>query len=117
MKKNDRLSAFFYRATVGDFLLDNYESDEDIKQKLPMENTLFIGFNPGFGCGYEALLRSWCRDLIMLFNLGYKVVFTCANDYSDLRGETLVFEKVFQDRVNYFMPGQENPFRAVTHYT
>ena len=117
VKKNDRLSAFFYRATVGDFLLDNYESDEDIKRKLPMENTLFIGFNPGFGCGYEALLRSWCRDLIMLFNLGYKVVFTCANDYSDLRGETLVFQKVFQDRVNYFMPGQENPFRAVTHYT
>ena len=53
----------------------------------------------------------------MMFNLGYRVIFTCANDYSDLRGETLVFDKVFQGRVNYFMQPQENPFRAVTHYT
>ena len=27
---NDRLSAFFYKETVGGFLLDNYESEEDI---------------------------------------------------------------------------------------
>lgn len=97
--KNDRLSAFFYRATTGEFLLDNYESDEEIKRKLPIENTLFIGFNPGFGCGYEELLRSWCKDLIMMFNLGYKIVFTCANDYSDLKGETLIFQHVFKARV------------------
>ena len=90
------MSAFFYKATVREFLLDNYESDEEILRKLPLENTVFLGFNPGFGCGYELLLRSWSRDLIMLFDLGYKVIFTCANDYSDLRGETLIFEKVFQ---------------------
>ena len=97
--------------------MDNYESPEEIKQKLPLESTLFIGFNPGFGCGYELLLKSWCKDLCMLFNLGYKVVFTVANDYSDLRGETLVFKKVFKDRVKYFQEPMANPFRAVTHYT
>ena len=41
------------------------------------------------------LLQSWCKDLVILFNLGYKVVFTQANDYSDLRGETKVFSTVF----------------------
>ena len=81
-----------------------------------IENTLFIGFNPGFGCGYDLLLQSWCKDLVILFNLGYKVVFTQANDYSDLRGETRVFQTVFKDKVNYFLPAMENPFRAVTHY-
>ena len=95
VKINDRLSAFFYKATVGEFLLDNYESDDDIKAKLPLENSVFIGFNPGFGCGYEMLLKSWSKDLLMLFDLGYRVIFTCANDYSDLRGETLVFQHVF----------------------
>ena len=64
VRKNDRLSAFFYRATVAEFLLDNYESEEEMFQKLPKESTLFIGYNPGFGCGYEMLLRSWCKDLI-----------------------------------------------------
>ena len=117
VKKNDRLSAFFYKATTGEFLLDNYETPEDIKQKLPLESTIFVGFNPGFGCGYDLLLKSWCKDLIMLFNLGYRVIFTCANDYSDLRGETLVFERIFEGKVNYFMEPEENPFRAVTHYT
>lgn len=76
MRLNERLTAFFYKATVGEFLLDNYESDDDIKQKLPLESTVFFGFNPGFGCGYELLLKSWCRDLVFLLNLGYKLLFT-----------------------------------------
>lgn len=76
VRLNERLSAFFYKATVGEFLLDNYESDDEIKQKLPLESTVFFGFNPGFGCGYELLLKSWCRDLVLLLNLGYKLVFT-----------------------------------------
>ena len=53
----------------------------------------------------------------MLFGLNYRVVFTCANDYSDLRGETLTIDRVFKGRVNYFLAPQANPFRAVTHYT
>ena len=43
---------------------------------MAIENTLFIGFNPGFGCGYDLLLQSWCKDLVILLNLGFKVVFT-----------------------------------------
>ena len=102
-KKNPRLSATFFKTTVGDFLLDNFDSAVDIKMRLEPASTIFIGFNPGFGCGYEELLHSWLKDQIMLFNLGYPVVYTQANDYSDLWGETKVFEKVFQNRVNYFM--------------
>ena len=31
VRLNERLTAFFYKATVGEFLLDNYESDDEIK--------------------------------------------------------------------------------------
>ena len=80
-------------------------------------NTLFIGFNPGFGSGYDKLLESWSLDLVMLVNLNYKVFFTQANDFSDLRGETRVFEKLFDNKVNTIVPPTENPFRSVTIYT
>jgi len=60
-------------------------------ETLPIDETVFIGFNPGFGCGYGALLESWSKDLILLFNLGFRVIFTQANDYSDLKGETRIF--------------------------
>ncbi len=60
---------------------------------------------------------SWALDLVFLVNLNYKIVFTQANDFSDLRGEKAVFEHVFRDKVKYFIDSQENPFRAMTHYT
>lgn len=53
----------------------------------------------------------------MLVNLKYPVFFTQANDYSDLRGETRVFEKLFDNKVNFIKEPIENPFRAVTNYT
>ncbi len=53
----------------------------------------------------------------MLVNLNYKVFFTQASDYSDLRGETRVFEKVFDNKVNISFPPTDNPFRAMTFYT
>ena len=85
----------FYKGTVSEFLLNKFSNLQAIKDRLSLESTVFIGFNPGFGCGYDALLESWSKDLVMLFNLGYRVVFTQANDYSDLRGETRVFQTVF----------------------
>ncbi len=38
-----------YRGTVCEFL----------EKKNFDENTIFIGFNPGFGSGYDLLLKSW----------------------------------------------------------
>lgn len=88
----------------------------EIKERLPVENTLFIGFNPGFGSGYDKLLESWGLDLVMLINLDYHVFFTQANDFSDLRGEQRVFEKLFENKVNIVIEPIENPFKAVTIY-
>jgi hypothetical protein len=62
------------------------------------------------------LLYSWALDILFLLNLNYPIVFTQANDYSDLRGETRVFEKLFGGHIQYFMSPSENPFRAMSHY-
>ena len=47
-----------------------------IKEKLPEENTIFVGYNPGFGSGYDVLLNSWCVDFVELLNLEYRIIFT-----------------------------------------
>jgi hypothetical protein len=68
-------------------------------ENFPKENSLFIGYNPGFGSGYDLLLESWCVDLVTLFNSEIPIVFTQANDYSDQRGELRVFESIFEGKV------------------
>jgi hypothetical protein len=73
-------------------LLNNFTDLLNLKEELPEENTLLVGFNPGFGSGYAKLLKSWAHDLVMLLGLNYRLVFTQANDYSDLKGETLVWQ-------------------------
>jgi len=82
---NERLKGTFYRGSVADFL-------DDIGgiEKLPKSNTIFIGYNPGFGSGYDLLLHSWCIDLVLLISSEIPVIFTQANDYSDQRGELRV---------------------------
>jgi hypothetical protein len=117
VNKNDRLSGFFYRGTTSEFLLNNWDNVARMKDQLPIDSTLFIGFNPGFGSGYSKLLMSWALDLVFLLNLNHRIVFTQANDFSDLRGETKVFEKLFNGKVRFFIEPQPNPMRAMTHYT
>lgn len=82
-------------------MLNQFDDLLTLKEKLNEENTIFIGFNPGFGSGYDKLLESWALDLVMLVNLKYPIFFTQANDYSDLRGETKVFEKLFENKINF----------------
>jgi hypothetical protein len=66
---NERLTGHFHRGSVQDFL--------DKGLDLPLESTIFIGYNPGFGSGYDLLLYSWAVDLATLLNKGgYPVVFT-----------------------------------------
>jgi hypothetical protein len=48
--------------------------------------------------------------------LRYPVFFTQANDFSDLKGETRVFEVLFENKIKMILPPDENPFRAMTHY-
>lgn len=36
-----------------------------------------------------------------LLDKNYMIYFTQANDYSDLKGETLVLHTVFENRINY----------------
>lgn len=43
---------------------------------FPQDSTLFLGYNPGFGSGYDLLLNSWCVDLVQLINLNLPVIFT-----------------------------------------
>jgi hypothetical protein len=112
---NPRLSGTFFRGTVSEYLID-LGSKQEISSALPLDQTLFLGYNPGFGSGYAELLESWAKDLVNLFDLGYHVAFTQANDYSDLVGETKVLFTIFEDKVHYAMAAQNNPYRAITHY-
>jgi hypothetical protein len=107
---NDRLSGEFFKGSVQDFI------DHVGEAALPQENTIFIGYNPGFGSGYDVLLESWCVDLTSLFSMNRPVVFTQANDYSDQRGELRVLQSIFEDKANFIIMPQANPFRAVTYY-
>ena len=40
-----RVEATFYKGKMGEFMAEAPEG-------LEVNNSLFIGFNPGFGCGY-----------------------------------------------------------------
>ena len=83
---------------------------------MDKKETLFLGFNPGFGSGYEALMESWCCDIVTLLNLRYPVFFTQANDFSDLKGERAVLDEIFEGKVKDIMIPENNPFKAMTHY-
>lgn len=125
VKKNDRLQAKFYRGMTSEFLdslpaklsVNEDENTQAIIQALPLTETIFIGFNPGFGSGFEPLLHSWCLDLVRLTDLMYPVFFTQANDFSDLRGEQRVLEVIFEGKIKQVLQPEHNPFRAATHYT
>ena len=50
-------------------------------------------------------------DLVALLRLGLVAVFTCAIDYSDLRGELALFQTLHAQLV---LAPQRNPFKAAT---
>jgi|MDTD01.2.fsa_nt_gb hypothetical protein len=75
-------------------------------------SSIVVGFNTGMGSGLEALMRSWLPDLLLLLRLSLPSVFTCANDYSDLRGELTVFKNLLG--ANVALRPQRNPFKAAT---
>lgn len=65
----------------------------------------------GMAKGGYALMQSWLPDLIAMLRLGLVAIFTCANDYSDLRGELSIFNTLHAELI---LPPQRNPFKAAT---
>jgi hypothetical protein len=56
-KVNDNIRGVFFKQTVGEWIIDNFKSFDNAKDKLgSVDSTLFIGFNPGFGCGISQLI-------------------------------------------------------------
>eukprot|EP00873_Tetraselmis_striata_P002001 jgi/Tetstr1/422265/TSEL_013110.t1 len=80
--------------------------------KFQGENPLIVGFNTGFGSGDAALRHSWKGDLRRILQLNLLSIFTCANDYHDLKCEREIWEKEL--RAQYVMYPRKNPFAAVT---
>lgn len=82
--------------------------------KLLSSKTIVVGLNCGFG-NFEnpqkvrySLLQSWLPDLYFLTATKLPLIFTCANDYADLSGETTVMQKIMGA---YFLAEpQSNPF-------
>ncbi|KAL1521167.1 hypothetical protein AB1Y20_022720 [Prymnesium parvum] len=99
-----RLSARAYRGTLGELLR--------AEPHLTAANTLLVGFNTGMGSGLFPLMRSWLPDLLLVLSRRIVALFTCANDYSDLAGELLVWRTLLRARLA--LPPVENPFRAAT---
>jgi|EP01047_Picozoa_sp_COSAG01_P051741 hypothetical protein len=60
-------------------------------------------------------MQSWSLDLVAALRCGLPCFFSCANDYSDLAGETAIFERLLGAR--YLMGGTPCPFKACTVMT
>lgn len=93
-----------FRGTLGAFLAAE-------PQHTP-EQTIVAGFNGGFGSGLFKLMESWLPDLLELLRRGFLGVFSCANDYSDLRGEHALFTELLHAKL--VLQPYANPFKAAT---
>ena len=99
-----------FRGTTADFLATTKNGKGKVADAARSVSMVF-GYNMGYGSG-RRLLQSWGPDLLAFVRSGWPCVFTCANDYSDLKGETAVMREALQAK--FVMPPQQNPFRAVT---
>ena len=106
-----RLTSRCFHGTLGELL--------NAEPRHNSDDTIVVGYNTGMGNasagmakGGFALMTGWLPDLIALLRLGLVAVFTCANDYSDLRGELVIFSKLLHAQV--VLPPQRNPFKAAT---
>jgi len=99
-----RLVGRCFRGTLGQLLQAEPHHTPD--------STLVVGFNTGMGSGLYPLMSSWLPDLLALLRHGFVAVFSCANDYSDLKGELMVFHELL--RANVIVPPRLNPFKAAT---
>ena len=106
-----RLSARRFHGTLGELLR--------AEPQHTAESSIVVGYNTGFGNassgmakGGFALMTSWLPDLLAVLRLGLVAIFTCANDYSDLRGELAIMKSVLHAQL--VLPPSRNPFKAAT---
>mmetsp|Transcript_77227 Transcript_77227/g.154799 ORF Transcript_77227/g.154799 Transcript_77227/m.154799 type:complete len:427 (+) Transcript_77227:120-1400(+) len=109
LKETPMMNTRVYKGTYVDFAKSHAEVMED------MTNTIHITFNGGFGnfpeSGKFELLWSWLPDLRLLAASGAPLIFTAANDYGDLKGETAVMQFL---GVNWCLSPSANPFSFAT---
>lgn len=105
VKRGPRLTARSFRGTLGQLLAAEPE-------RYTPSDTLVVGFNTGMGSGLYALMRSWLPDLLALLRRGFVGIFSCANDYSDLKGEVSVFVQLLHAKL--VLAPRPNPFKAAT---
>jgi len=74
--------------------------------------TVVVGFNPGFGSGNAPIVASWTKDLLSLADTGVPIIFTQANDYSDLLGELLILQQIVGTK--FVMTPTRNAFPMAT---
>lgn len=112
-KASERISFHLYKGTVIDFVRQHPNS---ISTNLVDQTSIFVGLNCGFGNWDPAvdvlnrfnLLMSWLNDLYFLTGTKIPLLFTCANDYADVVGETLVMSKILGAK--YILIPCENRF-------
>lgn len=68
--------------------------------------------NTGMGAGNMKLTLAWLPDIIELIRLNIPIIFTCANDYADVKGETIIMHSVLRAKV--VREPEKNLFSAVT---
>mmetsp|Transcript_27758 Transcript_27758/g.65818 ORF Transcript_27758/g.65818 Transcript_27758/m.65818 type:complete len:105 (+) Transcript_27758:765-1079(+) len=57
-------------------------------------------------------MRDWAPDISSVLDTNLPCIFFCANDYSDVAGETKLMREVHHAR--WLLHPTENPFKAVT---
>jgi hypothetical protein len=97
------ITAECVRGTLGALLKE--------RPSLSAANTMVVGFNTGMGNGLYPLMQSWLPDLVQILKREMVAVFTCANDYADLKGEVMVWKLL---DANMVVGPQKSPFKAVT---
>lgn len=96
-----------FRGTTQEFL-------DSRKVPPDPQTTLVCGFNTGFGAGNRKLTLSWLPGLAKLAELHLLCIFTCANDYGDVRGETAVLRNLLG--IHFLLDPVPSPFRAVSTF-
>jgi len=98
----DGLSFHLFRGTNSEFFRQYPARLNGADAAGQSVDCVVVGLNCGFG-NWEnhrgsdrqfGLLYDWLADLYLLSSLRFPLVFTCANDYADVAGETLVMSSV-----------------------
>eukprot|EP00283_Hemiselmis_rufescens_P000992 CAMPEP_0173469494 /NCGR_PEP_ID=MMETSP1357-20121228/77392_1 /TAXON_ID=77926 /ORGANISM="Hemiselmis rufescens, Strain PCC563" /LENGTH=366 /DNA_ID=CAMNT_0014437739 /DNA_START=52 /DNA_END=1149 /DNA_ORIENTATION=+ len=84
------------------------------KDELGPHNTLLVTFNGGFGSfvdtGNTELVWSWFDDLCDIADSKIPALFTCANDYADVAGETIIQASLIGAR--FVQAPTQNPYHS-----